>query len=91
MNDDFKAVAGDSEENATFHTKACWLEEDPKEWWASVKREIRKVIEGIDPKDIVGLATCGQMHAPILVDENGNALYKCLSWPDSRTIKLVDG
>ena len=30
------------------------------------------------------------MHAPILVDKDGNALFKCLSWPDSRTIKLVD-
>ena len=88
--DDFKAVAGASEENATWHKKACWLEEDPKEWWASVKREINKVIEGIDPKDIVGIATCGQMHAPILVDRDGNPLFNCLSWPDSRTIKLVE-
>lgn len=30
------------------------------------------------------------MHAPILVDMDGNALFKCLSWPDSRTVKLVE-
>jgi len=88
--DDFKAVAGASEENAAFHTKACWLEEGPNQWWASIKKQIKKVIEGIDPKDIVGIATCGQMHAPILVDRDGNALYKCLSWPDGRTVKLVE-
>lgn len=88
--DDFKAVASDSEENATLHEKACWLEEDPNQWWVSIKKEIETVLEGVDPRDIVGLATCGQMHAPILVDMDGDALYNCLSWPDDRTIKLVE-
>jgi len=88
--DYFKAVAGAGEENSTWHTKACWLEEDPNQWWASIKKQIRKVTEEIDTKDIVGIATCGQMHAPILVDVDGNALYKCLSWPDGRTVKLVE-
>ena len=88
--DNFKAVASASEENLSAHTKACWFEEYPEQWWDSVKREIRKVTEGIDTKDILGVGTCAQMHAPILVDRDGNALYPCLSWPDKRTIQLVD-
>jgi len=88
--DAFNTVASASEENATGHTKACWLEEYPEQWWESVKREIKSVTEGIDTKNILGVGTCAQMHAPILVDRDGYPLYPCLSWPDKRTISLVD-
>jgi xylulokinase len=89
-NDTFKAIASASEENPTIHTQACWLEEDPEQWWTSVLREIKTVIRDIDPTNIVGVATCAQMHAPILVDRDGNSLFSSLSWPDKRTIHLVD-
>ena len=88
--DDFKTVASASEENKIKHTKACWLEEYPEQWWASIVKEIAKVTESIDPKNIMGVATCAQMHAPILVDRDGNALFSCLSWPDGRTVGLVE-
>lgn len=88
--DNFIAVASSSEENVSRHIKASWLEQDPEKWWQSVKREIKEVTHEINPENILGVATCGQMHAPILVDKEGNSLFPCLSWPDSRTIKLVD-
>jgi len=85
----FKAVARASEENVSKHSKACWFEADPNQWWASVVREIKLVTQGIDPIDIAGVATCAQMHAPILVDREGTSLHPCLSWPDGRTVKIV--
>jgi xylulokinase len=88
--DTFKAIASASEENPSTHTKACWFEEDPDQWWTSIKREIKTVTKDIDPRNIVGIATCAQMHAPILVDQDGNPLFPSLSWPDKRTIHLVD-
>ena len=88
--DDFKTIASSSEENVCKHEKACWLEEYPEQWWASIVREIGKVTEGIDTRNILGVATCAQMHAPILVNRDGNALFSCLSWPDSRTVRLVE-
>lgn len=90
FDDDFKTVASSSEENLYKNPRACWLEEYPEQWWASIIREVNKVTEGIDTKNILGVATCAQMHAPILVDHEGNSLFACLSWPDSRTIKLVE-
>ena len=90
FDDDFKTVASASEENKIKHTKACWLEEYPEQWWASIVKEIAKVTESIDPKNIMGVATCAQMHAPILVDRDGDALFSCLSWPDGRTVGLVE-
>lgn len=88
--DDFKAVARAGEENVSKHPKACWFEADPNQWWESVVREIKIVTQGIDPRDITGVATCAQMHAPILVDRQGVSLHPCLSWPDGRTVKLVN-
>ena len=87
--ENFKSVARAGEENISKHPKACWFEADPNQWWASVIREIKTVTEDIDSANIAGVATCAQMHAPILVDREGNSLYPCLSWPDGRTVKLV--
>jgi xylulokinase len=88
--ENFEAFASASEENPTMHPKACWHEEDPNQWWLSIKKEIRSLVKKIDSNDIIGAATCGQMHAPILVDERGNPLFCSLSWPDGRTVKLVE-
>jgi xylulokinase len=88
--EDFKAIASADEENVSKHPKPCWLEQDPEQWWTSITREIRKVTENINPKDIIGVATCAQMHAPILVDREGKSLFPCLSWPDRRTVQLVE-
>jgi xylulokinase len=88
--DTFEAVASASEENITKHPKACWIEEDPNQWWSDVQKEIQILTKNINPNKIIGAATCGQMHAPILVDKDGNPLFPCLSWPDGRTVKLVE-
>jgi xylulokinase len=79
-----------SEENVSTHLKPCWIQQDPNQWWTSITREIKKVTEAIDPNEIRGVATCAQMHAPILVDHTGTPLFPCLSWPDQRTVQLVD-
>jgi xylulokinase len=89
-NENFIAIASASEENISAHKEACWFEEYPEQWWDSVKREIKIVTQDIDSRDILGIGTCAQMHAPILVNRYGDALYPCLSWPDKRTISLVD-
>ncbi|MCJ7770348.1 FGGY family carbohydrate kinase [Candidatus Bathyarchaeota archaeon] len=86
----FVAVASASEENLAKHEQPCWLEEDPKQFWRSISSEIRKVTQGIDTKDIIGVGATSQMHAPILVDKQGNPLFGCLSWPDGRTVQLVE-
>jgi xylulokinase len=88
--ENFNSVMSASEENVSTHLKPCWIEQDPNQWWISVTRELKKITEAIDPNEILGVATCAQMHAPILVDHKGTPLFPCLSWPDQRTIQLVD-
>ena len=88
--ENFNRVASASEENVSTHLKPCWIQQDPDLWWRSVIREIREVTQAIDPSEILGVATCAQMHAPILVDRRGTPLFPCLSWPDRRTVQLVD-
>jgi xylulokinase len=88
--ENFNRIMHATDENISTHLKPSWIEQDPNQWWISITQEIKKITETIDPHEILGVATCAQMHAPILVDQKGTPLFSCLSWPDSRTIQLVN-
>jgi xylulokinase len=88
--DCFNSIMSASEENVSTYLKPCWIQQDPNQWWVSVSSQIKKITQAVDPNAILGVAVCAQMHAPILVDQMGTPLFPCLSWPDQRTVQLVD-
>ncbi|MEM2094077.1 MAG: FGGY family carbohydrate kinase, partial [Candidatus Bathyarchaeia archaeon] len=67
-----------------------FFEQDPNQWWFNVRREIKEVLNHVNPRDINGVGACAQMHAPILVDRDGSPLFPSLGWPDLRAIELTD-
>jgi len=73
----------------TIYPKPRWAEQNPEEWWKATVNVVKEAVNkgGINPKDIAGVAVCGQSHGPVLVDGNGNALFPCIVWPDLRAIK----
>jgi xylulokinase len=86
FDDRFHQIAKVQDEIDTRHPQPHFFEQDPAQWWTNVKREIREIVETIDPKDIKGIGVCAQMHAPIFVDNAGDPLTPCLNWPDLRTV-----
>lgn len=71
-------------------------EQDTEQWWTAMCETTREVMTetGIDPKDIDGLTFCSQMQGIVLVDKEGNALRRPMSYMDQRAteeMKNVQG
>jgi xylulokinase len=69
-----------------------WSQQSPRIWWEGVVFSIRRVLEeAADAADrIGGIAACGQMHAPVLVDDAGElVLEEVPLWNDKRNRELV--
>ncbi|MEE9602215.1 MAG: FGGY family carbohydrate kinase [Thermoguttaceae bacterium] len=64
-----------------------WAQQNPNDWWDETCQAIRAVLQttGIEPKSIAAVATCGQMHGPVGVDEQGNVTTEWVQlWCDKR-------
>ena len=64
-----------------------WAEQDPGTWWRAAVRNIKAVLESskVDSEDVAGIGVCGQMHAPVPIDKDGDLLYRSPSlWCDKR-------
>jgi len=61
-------------------------EQDADEWWHVMCNATRELLNksGILPKDISGISFCSQMQGLVLVDKDGNALRRPMSYMDQR-------
>lgn len=61
-------------------------EQDVDEWWSAMVECTRKLLEktGVDPALIAGISFCSQMQGLVLVDKEGNALRRPMSYMDQR-------
>jgi xylulokinase len=69
-----------------------WSQQSPRIWWEGVVFSIRRVITEVPGAidRIAGIAACGQMHATVLIDEDGElVLEEVPLWNDKRTRALV--
>ena len=68
-------------------------EQDADEWWdnmcSSTKACLKKSPVKINKKDIVGISFCSQMQGLVLVDKDGNALRRPMSYMDQRATKEI--
>lgn len=61
-------------------------EQDCDEWWKAMCDTTKELLEKtkIDPHDIMGISFCSQMQGFVLVDKDGNALRRPMSYMDQR-------
>ena len=62
-----------------------WSEQDPEEWWNSLKKSIEYVKTKTSLKDLKGIGFSGQMHGAVLLDEKGEVLRPAILWNDGRS------
>ena len=87
-----KIVAFAAKEYPQIIPRFGWSQQSPRIWWEGVVFSIRRVIEEVpDAADrIAGIAACGQMHATVLIDDDGElVLEEVPLWNDKRTRELV--
>ena len=64
-------------------------EQDPGEWWQAICKTTKELFDKteVKPEEISGIAFCAQMQGVVLVDENGRALRRAMSYMDCRGAK----
>ncbi len=67
-------------------------EQDPEEWWKGMAESTAEVLDSakhVKPEMISGIAFCSQMQGLVLVDKDGNALRRPMSYMDQRATKEI--
>lgn len=86
FNENGRVVALGSEPTETISLHPCWAEQDPRAWWLSVVKIIRKLLKQyrIRIGEVRAVSVTGQMHGPVLLDAKGIPLGNCIIWQDRR-------
>ncbi|MDO5574670.1 MAG: FGGY-family carbohydrate kinase [bacterium] len=63
-------------------------EQDCDEWWRAMCDTTKELFEKIEikPEQIAGISFCSQMQGIVLVDEQGNAVRRPMSYMDQRAV-----
>jgi xylulokinase len=82
---DGNLVASATTEYPMATPRPLWAEQDPADWWRGCIASIRRVLQSVDARQVVGVGLTGQMHGLVLLDVRGRVLRPCIMWNDQRT------
>ncbi|MBO4915715.1 MAG: carbohydrate kinase, partial [Oscillospiraceae bacterium] len=89
ISNEVRLLAGEYAGYGLWITPDGGAEQDADEWWRAMCRTTRLLLEktGIAPEQIGGLSFCSQMQGMVLVDKEGKALRRPMSYMDQRAVK----
>ena len=81
-----RLVEGEYETYELYVLENGGAEQDVEEWWSAMCNCTRRLLNKTDVKaeDIDGISFCSQMQGLVLVDEEGNAIRRAMSYMDQR-------
>ena len=83
-----KLISSDNNSYGLYILPDGGAEQDADEWWnalcTSTKECFKKSKVKIKPSDIAGISFCSQMQGLVLVDKDGNAIRRPMSYMDQR-------
>jgi len=85
-----RAVARATSPQKVTSLRAGWAEQDPAEWWGSLRRALRKATKGINTRRIAGAGIAFQRETFTLADGRGRFLRPAILWLDVRAGVEVD-
>lgn len=69
----------------THHPRHGWAEQSPQDWWDGACQAIGRTLAEGGTQRLAGVACCGQMHAPVLIDRKGVPVRQTVPlWNDKR-------
>jgi xylulokinase len=70
----------------TIYLDQGWVEQNPEDWWKSVKTAIKTVLSNsdVDPSMIIGIGVSAQGCGVLPIEKNGNPLSNAIIWMDRR-------
>uniref|UniRef100_UPI00345E8583 FGGY family carbohydrate kinase n=1 Tax=Mesotoga sp. TaxID=2053577 RepID=UPI00345E8583 len=86
---DGKLLASSFSGYKTYHPGPNQVEQDPLEWWESVKETTSELIvrAAVNHEEIVAISFSGQMMGAIPVDSDGKLLRRAIIWADQRSVE----
>ena len=87
---DGRLVRAETYAYATRYPGGGRAEQDPRDWWDAVRLTTRRLLAGIDKRDVLAVSFSGQMMGCLCVDKYGLPLRDCLIWADTRSIAEED-
>ena len=75
-----------SVEYPTYHEHPGWSEQDPHDWWTSLREALRKLAaKGVDLSSVVACALDGSTHNAVLLDGGYRPVRRTIMWTDQRS------
>lgn len=73
-------------EYPTYYPEKSCAEQDPMDWWNAIAKTSKKLLEisSINPSDIISLVFSCQSVGTLPIDNDGNAIMRCMIWLDTR-------
>lgn len=87
---DGKILASVTEEYPVFYPQSGWSEQNPDDWYAGVKRGMKKLLAGQNVSAVRGIGTGGQMHGLVMLDAQDAVIRPAILWNDGRTQPQTD-
>lgn len=91
VDEDIRLIASANEGYELYILENGGAEQDPDDWWNAMCVSTKQVFEGTDitPSMISGISFCSQMQGLVLVDKEGNALRRAMSYMDQRAVEEI--
>lgn len=89
IDDHGKIICEESQDYGLRCPRPGWAEQDPDNWWHATLKNIKKILKmkKVAPNEITAIGICGQMHAPVPVNKDGDILFRAPPlWCDKRNI-----
>ena len=76
-----------STEYVTYHEHPGWSEQEPADWWTSLRSSVEKLAaKGVDLRQVAALALDGSTHNAVLLDADMKPVRRTIMWTDQRAI-----
>lgn len=66
--------------------RSGWAEQEPEQWWASLKAVTQHLLQQVDARDIAAIGLSYQMHGLVCIDKERKVLRPSIIWCDSRAV-----
>lgn len=85
-----RAIARASSPLKVLNPRPGWAEQDPAEWWSSLRRALRRLTKDVDARRIAAAGLSFQRETFTLADSEGRFLRPAILWLDVRAGAEVD-
>lgn len=86
INEKGQVISTATSEYPTFYGDDGKAEQNPLDWYNAAVKNIRALIQGVDPKEVKCLCFDAATHTAVLMDEENNPVCNSVYWTDTRSV-----